>query len=67
MENIGTETLTQAIRTNKEQQLPRLGKKPLTSKFGRQLRMKVATVEIDPKFRDAAYFVVRRETYRKSA
>ena len=29
--------------------------------------MKVPAVEIDPKFRDAAYFAVRRETDGKSA
>jgi hypothetical protein len=29
--------------------------------------MKVSAVEIDPKFRDAAYFAVRRETDGKSA
>jgi hypothetical protein len=43
------------------------GKGLLTSKFGRQLRMSVPAVEIDPKFRDAAYFAVRRETDVKSA
>ena len=43
------------------------GKGLLTSKFGRQLRMSVPAVEIDPKFRDAAYFAVRRETDGKSA
>ena len=41
------------------------GKGLLTSKFGRQLRMNISAVEIDPKFRDAAYFAVRRENGRK--
>ena len=39
----------------------------LTSKFGRSLRMNIPAVEIDPKFRDAAYFAVRRETDGKLA
>jgi hypothetical protein len=66
--NIGMETLTQSPQERIKNGSCRAARKGLlTSKFGRPLRMSVPAVEIDPKFRDAAYFAVRRETDGKLA